>query len=153
MSIANRKPFTARKQLLGQILLKREVIDEHQLNHALEVQDKKGGLIGRILVNLGYVEEQDIVTALVIQCHVPYIAIDQYEIDREALSLVPREIARKYQVIPLDQVNKILSVVMADPLDMEAKSELQSLTNCRLVPFIATHGEIDKAIQRWYDPH
>jgi hypothetical protein len=39
---------------------------------------------------------------------------------------------------------------MADPLDTEAKNEIQNITNCRLVPFIATQGEIDKAIHRLY---
>jgi type IV pilus assembly protein PilB len=151
MSIDDSKTSSTRKQLLGQILLNRGNITESQLNHSLEIQEKKGGLIGVVLVDLGYVSEQAIVSALVVQCHVPYIAIDQYDIDRTTLKLIPSEIAHKYHVVPLDQVNKILSIVMADPLDMEAKHELQNITNCRLVPFIATHGEIDKAIHRWYD--
>jgi type IV pilus assembly protein PilB len=150
MTLVDKKPSFIRKRLLGSILLERDLITQDQLEHALQVQERQGGYFGKILVDLKYVDEHDIVTALVIQCHVPYIAIDQYEIDRNVLSLVPRDIARKYHVIPLDQVNKILSIVMADPLDVEAKSELQHVTNCRLVPFIATHGEVEKALHRWY---
>jgi len=151
MTLTDRKLSVTRKQLLGSILLDRDLITQGQLEHVLQIQEKQGGYLGKILVDLGYVNEHDIVTGLVIQCHVPYIAIDQYDIDQTTLQLVPSAIARKYNVIPLDQVNKILSIVMADPLNMEAKSELQNITNCRLVPFIATQGEIEKAIHRCYD--
>lgn len=150
-TLEDRKFPLTRKQLLGNILLDRDLITQDQLEYVLQVQEKRGGYFGKILVDLGYVNEHDIVTGLGIQCHVPYIAIDQYDIDQSTLQLVPSAIARKYNVIPLDQVNKILSIVMADPLDMEVKNELQSITNCRLVPFIATQEEIEKAIHRCYD--
>jgi len=151
VTLEDRKFPLTRKQLLGNILLDRDLITQDQLEYVLQVQEKRGGYFGKILVDLGYVNEHDIVTGLSIQCHVPYIAIDQYDIDQSTLQLVPSAIARKYNVIPLDQVNKILSIVMADPLDMEVKNELQSITNCRLVPFIATQEEIEKAIHRCYD--
>jgi len=151
MTLEDIKPSFTKKQLLGNILLNRGLITRNQLRHVLQIQEKQGGYFGKILMDLGYINELDIVTGLVVQCHVPYIAIDQYKIEQDTLRLVPSEIAHKYHVIPLDQVNRILSIVMADPLDAEAKSELQHITNCRLVPFIATQGEIDKAIHRWYD--
>jgi len=150
-TLTDRKSSVVRRQLLGSILLDRDLITQDQLEYVLEIQEKRGGYFGKILVDLGYVTEHDIVTGLGIQCHVPYIAIDQYDIDQSTLQLVPSAIAHKYNVIPLDQVNKILSIVMADPLDMEVKNELQSITNCRLVPFIATQEEIENAIHRSYD--
>ena len=151
MTLTDSRLPLRRKQLLGNVLLDRDLITKDQIKQVLQIQERQGGYFGKILVDLGYISERDIVTALVIQCHVPYIAIDQYDIDQDILRLVPREIARKYHVIPLDQVKKILSIVMADPLDTEAKSELQHITNCRLVPFIATQGEIENAIHRGYD--
>lgn len=151
MTLTDRSPSLTRKRLLGSILQDRDLITQDQLKHALKIQEKQEEYFGKILVDLGYISEHDIVTALVIQCHVPYIAIDQYNIDQSTLRLVPGEIARKYHVVPLDQVNEILSIVMADPFDIEAKSDLQHITNCRLVPFIATQGEIEKALHRWYD--
>jgi len=132
-------------------MLDRDLITKDQIRQVLRIQERQGGCFGKILGDLGYISEFDIVTALGIQCHVPYIAIDQYDIDQDTLRLVPIEVARKYHVIPLDQANKILSIVMADPLDTEAKSELQQITNCRLVLFIATQGEIESAIHRGYD--
>ncbi|MCK5179697.1 MAG: type II secretion system protein GspE, partial [Candidatus Omnitrophica bacterium] len=145
------KKSSSKKQLLGKILMDRNIINQSQLKHALEVQEEQGNYFGEILTGLGYVDEHDVVAALVVQCHIPYIAIDKYEIDQSIVRLVPGEVARKYHMIPLDRVNNILSVVMADPLDEAAKAELKRLTKCRLAPFIATDSEIDKAISRWYD--
>ncbi len=138
------------RQFLGKILLERKIINQDQLKHALEVQKERGEYFGKIMISLGYVTEHDIVAALVVQCHIPYIAIDRYEIDKSVVQSLPADVARKYHVIPLDRVNDILSIVMADPLDAEAKAELQQVTNCRIAPFIATQGEITKAIDRWY---
>jgi len=151
MTLAGKKSSVLRKQFLGNILLQRSMITQNQLKHVLRMQDRRGGYLGEILVDLGYVKERDIVVALVVQCHVPYIAIDQYDIDPSIIQLISSEVAHKYHVVPLDRVNRILSIVMADPLDIEAKTELQNITNCRLVPFIATQGEIETAIRRWYD--
>ncbi len=140
----------SKKQLLGEILVKRNIITPKQLDTALEVQKKEEGYIGEILVRLGFLEERDIVVALVVQCNLPYIAIDKYEIDRSILQLIPREIALKYHVIPLDRVGDVLSVVMADPLNIATKAELQRITSCRIAPFIATKIEIENSIERWF---
>ncbi len=139
------------RQFLGRILLDRNIIDQNQLNHALEIQKERGECFGDILINLGYVQEHDVVAALVVQCHIPYIAIDRYEIDTNVTRILPTDVIHKYHVIPLDRVNDILSVVMVDPLDTAAIAEIQRITNCRVAPFIGTAGEITKAIQRWYD--
>jgi type IV pilus assembly protein PilB len=138
------------KELLGEILLKRRVINEQQLTHALKVQKEEGGYVGEILIRLGFLEERDIVVALIVQCNVPYIAIDKYEIDSPILQMIPEEIARKYQVVPLDRVGNVLSIVMADPLNVSVKAELQRLTNCQIAPFIATKKEIEKSLDRWF---
>ena len=139
-----------KKQLLGEILLKRNIVTQRQLEQALELQTKEQGYIGEILVRLGFLEERDIVVALVVQCNFPYIAIDKYEIDRNILQLIPKETAQKYHVMALDRVGDVLSVVMADPLNVAVKAELQRLTNYRIAPFIATKIEIDQAIGRWF---
>ena len=138
------------KKLLGEILLKRNVISQEQLTHALKVQKEEDGYIGEILVRLGFLEERDIVVALIVQCNVPYIAIDKYEIELSILQLIPKETAFKHFVIPLDRVGDVLSVVMSDPLNVSVKAELQRLTNCQIAPFIATKKEIEKALGRWF---
>ena len=140
----------AYKVLLGEILIQRKVISREQLETALQVQKEKGGIIGEILVSLGALEERDIVVALVIQCGLPYIAINKYAIDPQIVHLIPKEVAQKEKVIALDRIGEILSVVMVNPLTDDKKDYLESLTKCRIATFISTKAEIEEAIARNY---
>ena len=138
------------KPLIGEILIKRKCITKEQLDHALSVQQKENGFVGEILVKLGYLEERDIVVALVVQCDLPYIAINKYTVDATVLNLIPKEIAQKERLIPLDRVGNVLSVVMTNPLSDKKTVELEGLTNCRIATFISTKSEIEEAIARLY---
>ncbi len=138
------------KLLLGEILIKRKCITEDQLKTALEQQKKEKAFLGEILVKLGYLDERDIVVALVLQCDLPYIAINKYKVDAQVLKLIPKDIAQKEKVVPLDRVGDILSVVMINPLNVEKKQYLEKMTNCRLATFICTKTELEDAIAKLY---
>jgi type IV pilus assembly protein PilB len=140
----------AYKVLLGEILIQRKRITREQLNSALEVQRTKGGFVGEVLVNMGLLDERDIVVALVIQCGLPYIAVNKYTIDPEIVRLIPKDVAQKEQVIALDRIGEILSVVMVNPLTEEKKKYLEELTKCSVATFISTKKEIEEAIARNY---
>jgi len=140
----------AYKVLLGEILIQRKLITREQLEGALAIQKQNGGIIGEILVNLGILDERDIVVALVIQCGLPYIAVNKYAIDPEILRLIPKEVASKEKIVALDRIGDILSVVMINPLSEEKKSYLETLTKCRVATFISTKTEILEAIARNY---
>lgn len=146
----NHQEMIPKRRLLGQILIERKKVTADQLGQALKVQKDEGGYVGEILVKLGFLEERDIVAALVVQCHLPYIAIDRYEIDENVLRLLSGEIVRRHHVMPLDRVGDVLSLVMLDPFDGAVKTNVRHRTNCRVAPFIATRTEIEKAINRWY---
>jgi type IV pilus assembly protein PilB len=138
------------KLLLGEILIKRKCITEEQLKAAIEQQKKEKVFLGEILVKLGYLEERDIVVALIVQCGLPYIAINKYAVDREVLKLIPKEVAMKEKVVPLDRVGDVLSVVMINPLNVEKKLYLEQMTKCRLATFICTKTELEEAIAKLY---
>jgi len=140
----------AYKVLIGEILIQRKRISREQLEGALQMQKEKGGFIGEILVNSGALDERDIVVALVIQCGLPYIAVNKYAIDPAIVRLIPKEVAQKEKVIALDRIGEILSVVMVNPLTDEKKHELETLTKCRIATFISTKSEIEEAIARNY---
>ena len=140
----------AYKVLLGEILIQRNRVTREQVEGALKIQKEKGGFIGEILVNLGILDERDIVVALVIQCGLPYIAVNKYAIDHEIVALIPKEVAQKEKIIALDRIGEILSVVMVNPLTDDKKNYLEALTKCRIATFISTKTEIEEAIARHY---
>ena len=137
--------------LIGEILLKRKKITQEQLDHALAVQRQENGFLGEILTTLGYIDERGIVVALIIQCSLPYIAINKYDLDPGIVGLIPKNTALKERMIPLDRIGNILSVVMTNPLSEERQAMLEDLTKCRIATFIATKSEIEEAIARNYN--
>lgn len=143
-------PISINQQLIGEILINRNLISAKQLAEALELQKKQKEFVGEILVKLGYLSEADIVVALVVQCGLPYIAVSKYPIDPAIVNLIPEELARSLQLIPLDRVGEVLSVVMTNPLNPEMKEQLEKITNCRIATFISTKTEIIEAISRSY---
>ena len=138
------------RPLLGEILVERNVIFPGQVNEALELQKQQSGYIGEILTQLGYTTDRDVVAALAVQCHFPYIAIDKYDIGYDIVQIIPKDFAIKHLVIPLDRVGNVLSVAMTNPLDNVSREMLEHITKCKVVPFIATEAEIVIAINKWY---
>ncbi|HBG61056.1 MAG: hypothetical protein A2Y03_11340 [Omnitrophica WOR_2 bacterium GWF2_38_59] len=148
--VADSGIFVNKKGRLGEILLNRKMVVRKQLSRALNIQKKDKRFIGEILTTLGFVSEKDVVAALSAQCKLPYIAIDQYDIKQEVLNIIPRQIAFKYCVVPLDCVGNILSIAMSNPLDFSVLQELKQDTSCEIVPFISTRMEIDHALNNLY---
>ncbi len=144
------KNIICKKRFLGEILMERKKITPEQLELALRTQRREGGYLGEILVKFGFIEEQEVIAALVIQCHLPYIAVDRYEINREVAALVPKDLACRHCIMPLDRVGNVLSLVMLDPLDMDLRADVAQGTECRVAPFISTRREIEKAISQCY---
>ncbi len=135
---------------LGELLKERNIINDAQLKEALAVQQEKGGLIGEILISLGYAKEEEIAHALTVQYGFPYLPLDSYEIDPEVIKTIPRELAKKHGVIPIDKIGTTLTVAMINPLNINAIEELETLSKCALQPFVTTTTSFQKAFKKYY---
>jgi type IV pilus assembly protein PilB len=135
---------------LGEILLERNLITKPQLERGLAVQKEKGGLIGEVLVALGYVQEQDITQALISQYGFPYLPLNSYEIDPDVIKIFPAQLVREYLVIPVDKYGKNVTVTMGNPLDSQAIEYIEAQYGVRLQTFISTATDIRNAIEKYY---
>ncbi len=146
----NVHPFKNAKEPLGEILLRRGNITSAQLEQALAQQAKEPKLLGEVLVTMGFLEEGDIIAALIIQCGVPYVAIHKYNIPPEVLTLIPQALARKLCLLPIDRTNGVLSLAMADPLQQEVIAQIEKLTGLKVVAFIVSKSELNQAFKRYF---
>lgn len=135
---------------LGQLLIEKGLINENQLQKALDTQKQEGQLIGQILVKLGFVKEEDIVEALTTQYGYPYLPLEHYDIDKSILELIPLQVARHYHLIPIDKIENILTIVMADPLNIFAIKDIEQMTKMKVEVFVSTVCDIEKAIEKYY---
>jgi len=147
-----RKQFGAKRT--GELFIERGVLTTEQLDRALSHQKEHGGRLGQVIIHLGFrgqVEiEKEIAFALTVQFGVPYLSLEQYEVDQRVVQLIPETIARQYLVIAVDQVGGALSVAMADPGLAGATEEIEAYTQCSVQPCISTPSEISQAIERHY---
>ena len=135
---------------LGELLIKAKLIDEKQLNKALEEQKKAGGRIGEHLVRLGYVSEEDILDCLSQQYGVPSINLRHFEIDESIIRLIPADVARKYQFAPVSKTGATLTVAMSDPTNVFAMDDITFITGYRVEPVVASEEALREAIDKYY---
>ncbi len=135
---------------IGELLFERGLISQQQLEKALAQQKEVGGLLGQVLVRLGFVTEEEIALALTAQYGFPYLPLENYEIDNGITAIIPEEIARQYCLVPIDRIGNALTLAMADPSNVQAIEDVELLTKCVVQTFVSTPSDITKAIDRCY---
>ncbi len=135
---------------LGEILLSQKIITQAQLEQAMAYQQARGGLVGQILVVLGFVSEEEVALALTAQYGFPFLPLENYEIDETVTRLIPEHVARQYCLIPIDRIGNALTVAMADPSNVQAVDDIELLTRCVVQTFVSTPSDILKAIEHCY---
>jgi type IV pilus assembly protein PilB len=135
---------------LGELLLKAQLINQPQLTKALEEQKNTGGKLGEILQKLGYVTEDDIIECLSHQFGVPSINLRHFEIDSNVARLIPVDLARKYNVIPVNKTGATLTLAMTDPTNIFAMDEITFMTGYRVEPVVASEEAIRETIDRHF---
>ncbi len=135
---------------LGELLIERKIITPEQLQKALDFQKVNGGLIGEILVQLGYSKEEDIAQVLTAQYGFPYLPLTNYDIDIDVAKIVPEQVARQYCLIPIDKIGNNLTVAMSNPLNAQAIEDVEMISKCVVQAFVSTTTDIRKAIERCY---
>ena len=139
-----------RNKNIGDVLIENEIITKDILAEALEHQTKFGGNITQYLVTCGYIKEEDMVKCISSQFGYPYLPLSEYDVPPEVIKLVPSELAEKYWLVPVDNIENLVTVVMANPLDEEAIREVEKVTKCKVQPFVGIRSDIAKAIARYY---
>ena len=135
---------------LGELLVERGTITRSQLEEALATQARRGGLLGQIIVELGYANEEDVAQAITTQYGLPYLPMKNYTVDPEIVKLVPENVARQYCLIPVDRIGDTLTLAMADPFNQRAIEDIEHLHHCTVQVFVSTLSDILDAIKRHY---
>jgi type IV pilus assembly protein PilB len=136
---------------LGEILIAAGLIDNIQLEAALGRQKTWGGKLGHSLIELGFVNEEELAEAISKAIRIPYVNLFDPPLVEKQIKLLAPDLARKYEVVPTSLRNNILYVAMADPFDLDTISELQFITNLKISPVLALDSEIKDAIRKYYD--
>jgi type IV pilus assembly protein PilB len=136
------------RKRLGQILLEAGLVTEDQLQEALKNQEGKS--VGRTLVEMGFVTETQIATILAEKMGLPFIDLDNCQINANAVSTLSEEIARRYLVLPVDFEDERLVVAMSDPGNVFAIDDLRIVSGFDIKPVVSSESSLLAAIDRYY---
>ncbi|GAE34951.1 GspE/PulE family protein [Halalkalibacter akibai] len=142
--------MATQKKRLGDILVESGMITDEQLMNALQEQKKTGARLGDQLVDMEAVTEQQIIEVLEFQLGIPHINLYKQKIDPKIIGIINEELARRYQLLPVERIGDKLTVAMADPLDYFALDDLRLSTGFQIQPAIAKKEEVRLAINRYY---
>ena len=136
---------------LGELLIECKLISPKNLEEALQIQrEKRGMLIGQVLVQMGVVTEKAIAQALTAQYGFPYLPLAGYEIDPEVAKCIPELVARQYGLIAVDRIGNVLTVAMSNPLNRQAIEDIEMTTHLKVQLFVTTSSDVDETIKRAY---
>jgi hypothetical protein len=150
---ASRSIPTARRSvppLLGELLVRRGVITADQLAHADTEYRQHGGRFCAVLLRLGVVSDNDLAACFNEEYRIPLIDVTMVEPTQEALRLVPYELARRHEILPIGVSRSTLTVATSDPSNLEGQKEVTFHSGCDLTVGVAPSRMLREAIHYFY---
>ena len=138
------------RKRLGDLLVSSGVIQPEQLDYALQnkMLDEK---LGDFLIKENILTEQQLIEVLEFQLGIPHIHLNQYAISPELLQLIPVELAKRANIMPIRKEKNKLFIAMADPMDYFAIEEVRMATGCQIETSIAAKDDLYRTITKYYD--
>ncbi len=146
-AIRNKRPERIR---LGDLLLQQKLISQEQLRGALEDQSRSGRKLGRVLIESGYLSEDQIGEALARQLGVPFINLKYYNFNSAVTRKLPEAQARRFRALLLEEQDDAVLVAMVDPTDLFAFDEIARLTRKEVNIAIVSETLLLQTIDRIY---
>lgn len=135
----------------GDILLKKKLITSEQLQAAIDYQNQTGGKLGAVLVDLGYVSEEQLLSALAEQLGYPFIDLSHYQLDPKTIQLIPEIQARQFRVIALRDEADFVLLGMVDPQDILAIDTIETIVAKPIKPALVQVSTMLRAFDSFYD--
>ena len=131
-------------------LLSSGLLNEEGLQKAQEIQKKQGGSLGQALIRAGLVDENALTNCMGEVYNLPVLDLDTNQVELECIDLVPGDVARKFQVLPVTRRGRILTVAMANPSNIFAIDDIKFITGLDVQAAVVGELAIKKAIDKYY---
>ncbi len=140
-----------KKKRIGDLMIQQGLITEEQLEIALSQQKIVGKKIGRVLVDMGMINELQLFKMLEIHFGIPYVDLNKTRIDPKVPKIISENLARMHNVIPIKLEKGRLTITMSDPLDIIAKDDVRFATGMEVDVVVSVESDIKRALDRYYD--
>jgi len=135
---------------LGDLLVAQKAVSQEQLKLGLDEQKRSGRRLGRVLVEMGFVTEDDIARALSRQLNLAFVDLKHHHFKPNVVLKLPEVAARRFRAVALEERGAKMLIGMADPTDLFAFDELTRLLKKDVEPVVVTESEVAQALDRVY---
>jgi general secretion pathway protein E len=135
---------------LGEMLIERKLIQQEDLDRGLELQKERGDKLGKILVDMGFLANRDLLAALSEQLAIPMAVFDGPPPASPEIEGLSARFMRQSRFFPLALNDLALMIAMADPLDFETIAAVRTFSGLRVLPYLAGEQEVLDAIDKYY---
>jgi len=139
------------KRRLGRALLAGGPITQERLLEELEKSGKSQSVLGKALLKSNFPREEEILAALVAQIRIPKINVRNTKIPLETIRIVPADIARRFQVLPIERIGDLLVVVSPGTGDEDALAAVRKATGCSVFPFQCDAEGFTDVLEGYYE--
>ncbi len=140
-----------KRRKLADILLNGELISQQKLSHAKEVSKQSSISLEKALLKLRYIDEEQLAQAVASQYDLPYVQINNFDLDLSLSHYISAVYAQKQRIVPISKIGNTLTLAMAEPLGKNVIRELEDSIRLRIIPAIATEASIYSALKRLYN--
>lgn len=139
-----------KKILIGDLLVKNQLITESQLQTALVEQKKTRKKLGNILIELGFIEEISLLKCLSNELNIPFLDLATYPRKPEIIKKLPERLARRFRALLLEDNGKSVLLGMVDPTDLMGLDELGRILGKPIRPALVQEALLLTAINQSY---
>src|SRR3989344_1377055 len=132
------------------VLASQGLLTSQQLDFIKNEAKRRQESTEKILSQMGWVNEEQLVAAKGKIIGVPYVDPAQQPISPEVLAYLPEEVARRFTVIPIAREKDTIAVAMVDPLDLQVLEFIEKKSGLAVRPYIATSQSIQRAVAEQY---
>lgn len=131
-------------------LVRNNLLSYEELASAEGISADRGQSLAKTLTGEGYISEEALLTFIEDNLHIPYVNLESYKLDEKCLSLISAEDAYKYRILPLFRIENVLTIAMADPLDLFALNNVIKCMQCDIEPVICSEDLVLQNIKKYY---
>ena len=136
---------------IGEVLIQKKLIDWKQLEEALDEQKRTREFVGEVLVRKQYVPRFLLFKALAERHAVPFVDLSHIQIDPGAVGRVPKSIAQKYGIMPIELQGDTLVIGISDPVKVIPAEEIAALAKVvKIKSVLCTPEAVNLSIQNHY---
>ena len=136
---------------IGQILVDLGFLHEEQLETLLEEQQQRPGeMFGQIAIGMGLITDDQLAQGLAEQMSMQVVSLSDVVIPPDILTHITEPMAQLYRIIPLSFEDNVLTIAMCDPQKLSIIDELRSFLGFDIKAMVCTEKEMLKALDRYY---